>query len=215
MRRQILPAALLLIPCAVSLPAKAYGAKQQTRTATLVDQLQKVETSDKATEELLRLSKLEPETRKALAVALPAIIAKGPNSQEGWHNAVKLAATLKVVEAIPSLVKWMDYDGSSFILGGLGMSPNQFPAAWALIQIGDPSVPALAAVLAGPDQQTPRQADHRKQASIETLQQLGTPAARKALEEALPHQTDDRIVQEIKQSLRTMPRRSPTSAVPQ
>jgi hypothetical protein len=200
--------------CAVSFPASAYGAKEKDRTATLVDQLQNVEMSDKATEELLRLSKVEPDSRNGLAIALPTIIGKGPRPQEVWHNAVKLAAALKVVEAIPALMKWMDYFGSDFIAGGFGMGPTQYPAAWALIQIGDPAVPALAAVLAGPDHQTPRQADHRKLVSIETLQQMGTPVARKALEDALPHQTDARIVQEIKQSLQSMPRGQPRSAVP-
>lgn len=205
MKRHILRALLLLMACAVSFPVKAYGAKEKDRTATLVDQLQKVETSDKATEELLRLSKADADSRKALVMTLPTIIAKGPRPQEVWHNAVKLAAALKVVEAIPSLVKWDDFPYSSFLIS-MGYGPTQFPAAWALIQIGDPAVPALAAVLAGPDQQTPRQADHRKQTSVDILRQLGTPAARKALEEALPHQTDDRIVQEIQQSLRTIPR---------
>jgi hypothetical protein len=181
----------------------------------LVDQLQKVETSDKATEELLRLSKIDANIRKTLAVALPPIIAKGPKPQEVWHNAMKLAATLKASEAIPALMNWLDYFGSDFILGGLGMGPDQFPAAWALIQIGDPAVPALAAVLAGSDQPTPGEADHRKLVSVEALQQMGTPVARKALEETLPRQTDARIVHEIKQALLTMLKTpSPPSAHP-
>ena len=190
--------------CAVSFPASARGAKEENRAAILVDQLQKVETSDKATEELLRLSKIDANSRKTLAVALPPIIAKGPKPQEVWHNAVTLAAAFKLREAIPALLKWEDILYSDFLIS-FGFGPNQFPAAWALVQIGDPAVPALAAVLAGPDQPTPTQADHRKLWSIDILKQLGTPAARKALEEALPHQTDARIAQEIKNSLRTMP----------
>jgi hypothetical protein len=139
-------------------------------------------------------------------VGLPAIIAKGPTQPKDWQNAVKLAATIKVIEAIPALMSWLDYDSSPFILGGLGIGPNQFPAAWALIQIGDPALPALAAALGGPDQQTPRQAERRRLLCIQTLQQMGTPGARKTLEEAPPHQTDARIVQSIRQALETMPR---------
>jgi hypothetical protein len=57
---------------------------------------------------------------------------------------VTLAAALKVVEAISALVKWDDFPYSSFLIS-LGYGSTQFPAAWALIQIGDPAVPALAA----------------------------------------------------------------------
>jgi len=212
MRRHIWLAALLLMSSAASFPMKDYGGDQNT-TPALLDRLQKVETSDRATEELVQLSKLKSSTREALAAALPPIIAKGPTPPKVWHNAVKLAATLKIRETIPALMDWLNYFGSDFIVGGFGMGPTQYPAAWALIQIGDPAVPALAAVLAGPDHQTPRQADHRKEVSIEILQQLGTPLARKALEETLPHQTDARIVQTIKQTLKCMPKTPPSSAV--
>lgn len=199
---------VLVTTSALSLMVAASRDSPQARTRELLGQLQTAETSDRAAEELLGLGKSNPDVRKMMAASLPQAIAKGPKDGNVWLNSVKLAGALKINEAVPGLVKWIDFAGSDFTFSP-GVKPDQYPAAWALGEMGDVAVPPLVRVLEEPDRPHRGAPDSRKAMAIYCLQRIKTPAATKALAAALPRQKDARIMQAIKQSLIMMPETKP------
>ena len=195
---------VLATTCSLSMVVAASRDNSQDRARDLLGQLATAETSDRAADNLLDLGKSDPGVRKILATSLPQFIATGPKEGKVWWNSVKLAGALKIREAIPALINWIDFAGSDFTISP-GVKPDQYPAAWVLGQMGDPAVPGLARVLEEPDRPNRGAPDSRKGLTIYCLRRINTPAAKKALAKALPNQTDSRITEALKQALGTMP----------
>ena len=112
-----------------------------------------------------------------------------------WANAVRLAGQLKIVAAIPALVQALSkpavaggYDSTA--TGGytftIGAKLVYDVVGRALADIGDPSVPALAKILANGDP------DARKRV-FWILVNIDSPAAKQAMQDRLPNETDPAI----------------------
>ncbi|HEY6249203.1 MAG TPA: HEAT repeat domain-containing protein [Candidatus Angelobacter sp.] len=150
----------------------------------LFEQLQSPETTDAATSELLKRASADQQTRKYLVTHLPDLIEKGPRRIQIWNNAVRIAGDLRIVEAVPALAKWIGSEtGSGLITLGREARLENEPAAKALAQIGDPSVPALAQVLRGSGLR-------ERWNALYSLKLIGSPSAKKAFQEHIGVESD-------------------------
>ena len=132
--------------CALAILAVALCAQEPSEVGRLFEELQVPATSDQATEQLLKVGRTNPSARAFLAKRLPFLIEKGPYTPP-WTNAVRLAGELKIAEASPALANWIGLNAgmATTITQHLRLEDN--PSGKALVQIGDPSVPALQGVL--------------------------------------------------------------------
>ena len=173
--------------CAVlqgPLPRCLY-AQGSTDLPQLFKEFQELGTTDAATKKLLHLGKSDTQARKYLAQHLPEVIENRTDLQV-WANAVEVAGQLKIAEALPALAKWIDRSGGGTItLSGMMQLRND-PAARALVAIGNPSVPTLAAVLRTGNL-------HERQTGAIALHLIGTPAARRALRDHAKVETDPNL----------------------
>jgi hypothetical protein len=122
----------------------------------LFRQLQDKRTSDQALTELLKLGNADTGVRQFLAIHLPAFIDADPRDRRPnrhtllrpeWCNAAQLAGGLKLVEAAPALAKWISFRTGSLVTLSTVEGLTNSPAGTALVQIGDPAIPALRQVL--------------------------------------------------------------------
>ena|SRR6516165_476627 len=99
-------------------------------------------------EQLVRLGTSDPKAREYIAFRLPPLIEKGPKDYLGrWITLVRLAGELKIAEAAPALAKWLTIDNIGEISTAGFMRMENNPAGAALVQIGDPAIPAVITVL--------------------------------------------------------------------
>jgi HEAT repeat protein len=145
----------LVISCK---PAQAQPSVQQ-----LFRDLQSTGKTDRAEVQLLRIATSNEDARQFLAARLPALIEEDPaptksDDQQGrwvravWQNSVQLAGELRIADAVPALVKWFTVSTSPIV--GLGAGEEALvdtPAAMALANIGDPSVPSVQPLLSRQD----------------------------------------------------------------
>jgi hypothetical protein len=121
----------------------------QRKPSDLFQQLRAEQTTDQAAQQLLKFAKANSAFRNYLAVHLPPMIEAGPQpSFEAWKNAVKLAGELKLVEAAPALAKWInERDGTIAITLPEEVRLTHYPAARALVRIGNAAISAVEPVL--------------------------------------------------------------------
>jgi hypothetical protein len=137
---------LVLVTCLIIGTAPAQP-QENLSVAALFDQLQSPDTTDGATRELLKRA-ADPEVRKYLATHLPGLIEKGPVKVQPWNNATRVAGEFRITEAVSALAKWIGAQtGTGLLTLPREVRLENEPAAKALAQIGDPSVPALADIL--------------------------------------------------------------------
>jgi hypothetical protein len=154
---------------------------------TLFQQFQSPPTTDQATEHLLKMGKSNPVDRKYLAMHLPSMIESDPTRDpRPWGNAVRLAGELKIVEAAPALRKWIGFNSGGTLTLAQEARLELNPAAKALAQIGDPSVPNLIGVL-----------DHgnlnERQVAVYALTLIGSPRAKSALRQHQLRESDTNL----------------------
>jgi len=162
----------------------------------LISRLNRPDSTDRAAKQIAEVATKDAKAREIVVKTLPEMIDK-PETDEVWLNAVRLAGQLKVQEAVPSLM-------TAFARGPLGgrigstmtdeFRLNKDVVAKALSQIGDPAIPAVTSLLASGELKTRRRA-------VLILQNMGTPAARKVLQERLPQETNPRIKELIANGL--------------
>ena len=88
--------------------ALGLHAQDKTDPATLSEQLQVRETTDKAREPLFTTGTLDPQTRDYLRANLPVMIEKGAKgASHQRRNAAFLAGQLRIAEAAPALAIWI------------------------------------------------------------------------------------------------------------
>jgi hypothetical protein len=158
--------------------------------------LNQPKTTDRAAEQIMDVTRSDPGAREYVATRLSKII-DGPETNQVWFNAVRLAGQLKASETIPSLQK-------AFSRGPLGSMPiysmtgemrlENDVVAKSLSQMGDAAIPATRVLL---ESQAPR--DRRRGVLI--LRNIGTPAARRLLQEHLPNENDPTNKQLIENGL--------------
>jgi hypothetical protein len=154
----------------------------------LFEKLQTLKTADQAREQLRKLAKADPTAREYLVVHLPPMIEEGPNSRWAtWQNAVQLTGELKIVEAAPALAKWLGlYTGNGHMsLSGDAKLEYNLPGK-ALVQIGDPAVPAVRETLAHGN-------TRERTRAVYVLFQIGSPAALAALREHLADEPSENL----------------------
>jgi len=124
------------------------AAQQQPDVTILFQQLQSPQTQDQATRMLLARGASDPSVREYLVKKLPNVITD-PDGKSGqaWSSAVRLAGGLKIVEAAPALTKWAGKDEVGDTSIGVFLRLQNDPAGAALVQIGDPAVPAIVTAL--------------------------------------------------------------------
>jgi len=140
------------LSCAVWPDALPVLAQEQATVSKLFQRLQSSETDDQAAVQLLKLGKSDAAARRYLADHLPGMIEAGPKyvpewPGSPWLNAVQLAGELNIVEAAPSLCKWISVSTSSVLTLSGESHLRTSPAGAALAQIGDPAIPALRGLL--------------------------------------------------------------------
>jgi hypothetical protein len=130
-----------------------------------------------AQQNILTLSRDDLKFRNSAIRSLLDIVEtqKGPvihfDRYQEWKLAVETLGLMRAVEASSTLAKRISVNNGSF---GLGIV--WFPAATALVQIGDPAIPELTNVLRS------SQSELERHLCVETLHAIRTPAARNALE---------------------------------
>jgi hypothetical protein len=136
-------------------------------------------------DQLLELGKSDPAARAYLVAHLPAFIGAGPQAF-AWVDAVRLAGDLKIVEAAPALAKFIGIPiGPAYTLGESAHLKDS-PAGLALVEIGDPAVPALDAVLEH------RNVNDRWEAAY-ALNLIGSTEAEAVLTKDAPHERDETL----------------------
>jgi hypothetical protein len=182
--------AYLIVPATLS----AF-AQEPPKAAILFQQLRSPETTDQATEQLLKLGKSDARIKQYLGVHLPVLIERNPQDDpQVWKNAVRLAGELKITAAAPALAKWIGLNtGGSITFAGTERLENNAPGK-ALAQIGNPAVPALIGVL-----------EHgrlsEREIAVRALKLMGTAPAMNALREHLKREPDPQLKDFIEKSL--------------
>lgn len=190
LRRPIFVILWLISTTAIRLPAQ-----ESMSVPGLFKQLQSEETTDQATAQFLKRGPSDTDAKNYLAKRLPAIISEEPKSHYVWLNSVRLAGAFRITEAIPPLTKWIN--AATEDTGGTPAENNRldpFPCAKALVQIGDPAVPALTETLEKGD-------SHHRWFAYRALFLIGSARAISALRDHLSHESDRTFKLEIQKAL--------------
>jgi HEAT repeat protein len=161
----------------------------------LVDELAQPTTTERAADQILRIARKDRAAREYVVHKLPAMIDKPED--DVWLNVLHLTGQLKATEAIPSLVRAMSrrpFPAEPYITSGGIMRLDHDIVAKTLSQIGDPAIPSVVDFLKSADKGTRGRA-------VLILSNIGSPAARKALQDRLPHESDPELKKLIESSL--------------
>jgi len=163
---------------------------------SLMTELSDVRTIRRDTvEQILKLARNDPRAREYVVQKLPELIRR-PQS-DVWLDAIRIAGRLKAKEAIPALQKAMSRPPipaePNITFAGITRLDNDIVAK-TLAQIGDPAIPSVVDLLKSANA-------GRRGRAVLILRNIGSPAARKALENRLPHETDPEVKKLIRNSL--------------
>lgn len=200
----------ILVSWALGLAIGCVSAQVRPTVEQFFKELQSKQKSDQAAAQLLKMGRSDAEARHFLVLHLPALIDVDPRPtraqyQKGlvtsdlnpiWLSAVQLAAELGIVEAAPAMAKWItvsDSDGLSF--GSGEESIGHSPAARALVEIGDPSVPSLRPLLYRHD---PNERNH----AVEALLAIDSPTADAVLRDYVANGRDRGLAELIRNRLK-------------
>jgi hypothetical protein len=191
---QIRLRAIATLLCLLNLAAFRLHGQQVTSVPQLFEQLQSEKTTDQATSQFLKPGPGNVNAKSYLAPHLPVIISQKPKNHYVWLNSVRLAGTFRITEAIPALIKWINAAAET---GGTLAENNRldsYPCAKALVQIGEPAVPALIETL--------EKGDSRHQwFACRVLFMIGTPRAIDALRNHINHEPNPDFKREIQRAL--------------
>jgi len=150
-----------------------------------------------AAQQLLTRGKSDPTVRDYLAAHLPPLIEKGPAQKDypgAWITLARLSGGLKIVEAAPALAKWLTIDNIGEITTAGFTKLENNPAGRALVEIGDPAIPALLGVF---DHGTLRE----RRYAVYALSLIDSPRAKNALRERLSREPDENLRGFIRKAL--------------
>lgn len=165
------------------------SAPKSRSAAHAFEQLQKAETSDHAKDELISLTKANPDARKYLGSHLPQLIADEKllhSNNSVWINAVHLAGDLQVDEAAPSLARWLglDWGGPTDMSRYASLEDN--PPGQALAKIGDHAIPVLDDILVHGNVR-------ERTNAVRTLFLIGSEEAKRSLMRHLKDESDPQL----------------------
>jgi HEAT repeat protein len=167
---------------------------------SLMTQLSDVKTTGRDTaKQILEIAKKDSAAREYVAQRLPEVIKSG--TDEPWLNAVWLPGKLKATEALPALQQAMSrppFPAESYTSAGAAMRLANDIVAKALSEIGDPAIPATRELLGSPDQAM-------RMRAVLILTNIGTPAARKALQDRLSKESEQRVRDMMQNHLQSWP----------
>ncbi len=146
--------------------------------------------------QILKIARKDPRAREYVVQKLPDLI--GRPESDVWLDAIRLAGKLKATQVIPALQQAMarhPFPAEPYLTFGGIMRLDNDIVAKALSQIGDSAIPAVTSLLRSED------AAMRYRATL-ILRNIASPAARKALQNRLPHETDPEVKKLIRDSLR-------------
>jgi HEAT repeat protein len=182
--------------------------QQSPEIRKLFAQLNEPSTTDMAAHQILEVAAKDATARQYIVRKLPDMIIKQKPEDEVWQNAVRLAGKLKSSEAIPSLLNALSLGpagGPMNTTFGVQMRLEDDIVAKALSEIGDPAISAVERLLSNEDKKTRRRA-------VLILRNMDSPAARKVLQERLPHENDQIIKELIETGLSEPARGSPAKS---
>jgi HEAT repeat protein len=139
--------------------------------------------------QILTIAKVSEENRVKISHELTALLSQKATPAATWYDVADVLGELKATEAIGEFVKQLDYND-----GTVGLSLAHWPAARALIKIGDAAVPELARAL------NEGTVSIRGFAAL-ALGQIGGSQAKQALERALGTERDESVRASIQRSL--------------
>lgn len=162
---------------------------------TLMNQLNDVRTVRADTvSQILEISRKDSRAREYVVQKLPELIRR-PES-DVWLDAIRVAGKLKAKEAIPALQEALSRPPIAaepyITFAGVERLDNDIVAK-ALSQIGDPAIPAVVNLLKSPVKGT-------RGRGVLILRNIGSPAARKTLQDRLPNEPDPDIKKLIQDS---------------
>jgi HEAT repeat protein len=182
------------------IPAAA-GHQDDKSASELLEQMGNAQSTDAARDELRKLAQSDASVRKLLVDRLPGLIESGPSHaksssprvDEVWLNAVGLAGEFKISEAAPALAKWLSVSTNATRMNDLTAAEElrYHPAGLSLVQIGDPALPALQAVL---DTGTIRD----RWSAARALILIGTPKAKGVLRAAAQTESDPTLANHMR-----------------
>lgn len=185
----------------ISISVGAKGAPTHAQSAQSIPktfaQLQVEKTTDRATDQFLKMGPNNLAARAYLAAHLPPLIGQEPAAKPHvWLNSVRLAGAFHIAEAIPSLAKCIAVAAGTLRGSTLAeaLQLDSLPSGKALSQIGEPAIPTLVGIL-----NTGTRPE--KWVAYRALFLIGSPRAIKELRDHLRHETDQDFMLEIQKAL--------------
>jgi hypothetical protein len=160
--------------------------------------LQNDKTSNDAMLDLISRGK-DPEVKKCLAERLPVLLDRYKPRNDGipdfvWGSEAGVVAELRIAEAAPALSRRIDMLTSWPMGGSVGYNFHERAADYALIDIGAPATPFVIEVLK-------HGSTLQREIAAHVLRYIGTGAAWRALEDALPGEKDPKVRARIQEAL--------------
>jgi hypothetical protein len=148
---------------------------------------------------LKKMGASNPAARAYIAEKLPALISpeSGPTAtfDPRWRNELDLADDLTIVEAAPAMIRRIEWGRTRLTGLSDAYMINHQPAAMALVDLGDPAVPALKDGLEHGDKETPFYC-------ALVLEEIGTPAATDALVHSNLRKKDPELYKQIMEDMK-------------
>jgi HEAT repeat protein len=148
----------------------------------------------KAMNGLQKLAAKDSKMRRMVVEGLMKILDTDNIPFGAWADAAELLGEVKANEAIPILVRHIDFTD-----GTVGLSLAHFPAVRALASIGDPALKALSESLDNPR-------GSARSATARAFAAIGNPDVLPALRKALERETDENAKVELRSAIARLER---------
>lgn len=184
----------LFVAAVCCLLAALSAVAQQRSLKVLFRELQEDSKTDEAFRQISQRSPEDRAVKRFLTRNLPRILNAPPKSYETYLNNVLLAGNFRIASAIPGLIGEI----TCASLAGSTLTERHnltaLPCARALVQIGDPAVPALTETLSGPD-------SRKHWLAYRALALMNSPRSLTALRNYLAQNPDPALKSEIENDL--------------
>jgi hypothetical protein len=181
---------LVMTQCCLLAALNAAAVAHQKSLKALFRELQEEATTDAAFRQFSERSPDDRAVIRFLSRNLPAVLNAAPKIPKIYLNNVQLAGNFRIVSAIPGLIAEITCtsEGGSTLSSRSNLTSSL--CAHALVQIGDPAVPALTEILTGPDRV-------KRLLASRALALIGSPRSLAVLRDYLAHDPDPDLKSEI------------------
>jgi hypothetical protein len=152
---------------------------------------------------LVSIANRSPEARDKVIRGLIELLEENANGGEdiAFYTACELVGKLRAVEAIDTLVKYVDYQPDR-----IGASLNYKPAVKGLIQIGEDAIPKVAEAFMSRKSHLHRNNHLLRVNAMTALKHIGGTQAKKALETVCSVEQDARFKEWLQQAIQDVER---------